>query len=144
MKENKAAYNGNIFCYFTEKVNNSALITVLNHSKNHRKCWCCGTPVFATVLFFVWCLFCLKVLCEEEFDDTKGIIIEVENTTQWPIIVCPFCFVHLLSVLLRLTDSDCPFRIFKLFLLYIKRKNNFRILVTRQRYHRNRKRNKSK
>jgi hypothetical protein len=135
MKENKAAYNGNIFCYFTEKVNNSALITVLNHSKNHRKCWCCGTPVFATVLFFVWCLFCLKVLCEEEFDDTKGIIIEVENTTQWPIIVCPFCFVHLLSVLLRLTDSDCPFRIFKLFLLYIKRKNNFRILVTRQRYH---------
>jgi hypothetical protein len=41
------------------------------------------------------------VLCTEEFEDTKGIIIEVENTPQWPIIVCPFCFVHLLYVLLR-------------------------------------------
>ena len=86
---------------------------------------------------FIFCVMrvCLKVLCAEEFEDTKVIIIEVENTTQWQIIVCLFCFVHLLSVLLRLTDSDCPFRIFKLFLLYIKWKNNFRILVTRQRFH---------
>jgi hypothetical protein len=53
-------------------------------------------------------VFCLKVLCAEEFGDTKGILIEVENTTQWQIIVCPFCFVHLVSVI-RLTDSDCPF-----------------------------------
>ena len=88
---------------------------------------------------FVWCVFCLKVLCAEEFEDTKGIHIEVENTTQWQIIVCPVCFVHLVSFL-RLTDSDIPFRIFKLFLLYIKRWNNFRILVTRQQYHRKRKR----
>jgi hypothetical protein len=35
-------------------------------------------------------VFCLKGLCAEEFEDAKGIIIEVENTTQWQIIVCPF------------------------------------------------------
>ena len=111
IKENKPTFNGNKFYHFTEKVNNSALITVVNHSKSHQKCSCCGTPVFATVcflflvffsFFFVWCVFCLKVLCAEEFEDTKVIIIEVENTTQLQII-------------------GCTFLIFKLFLLYIKR-----------------------
>jgi len=34
-------------------------------------------------------------------------------------VVCPFsCMVIVLSVLLRFTDSDYPFRIFKLFLAY--------------------------
>ena len=99
--------------------------------------------VFVFVFFFALCVFCLKVLCAEEFEDTKVIIIEVENTTQWQISVCPFCFVHLLSVL-RLAHYHCTFRIFKLFLLYIKRYNNFKILVTPQRYHRKRKRKQIK
>ena len=135
IKEYKSIYNGNIVSYFSEKVDNSALITVLNLSKKHRKC--------SQFYFCVMRVLFERVVCRRVWR-CQGIIIEVENTTQWQIIVCPFWFVHLLSVLLRLTDSDCPFRIFKLFLLYIKRTNNLRILVTRQRYHWKRKRKQIK
>jgi hypothetical protein len=77
-----------------------------------------------SALFLLWCALCLKCCVQT--------------------IVCPFCFVHLLSILLRLMDSDYPFLIFKLFLLYIKWYNIFRMLVTRQRYHRKRKRKQIK
>jgi hypothetical protein len=71
IKENTSTYNRNNVCNFTEKINTSDLITFFNHSKSHRKCSCCGTPVFAT-FFFVWFVFCLKMLCAEEFEYTKG------------------------------------------------------------------------
>ena len=44
------------------------------------------------------------------------------------IVVCPFVLFHLaivLSVLLRYTDSDCPFGIFKLFSLRISYSDKF-------------------
>ena len=117
------------------------MITILNHSNSHRNVHDLYStsntrvtrrvplveqelPTFpehlCSALFLVWCALCLKFCVHT--------------------IVSPFCFVHLLSILLRLMDSDYPFLIFKLFLLYIKWYNIFRILVTRQQYHRKRKR----
>ena len=121
------------------------MITILNHSNSHRNVHDLYSttntrvtrrvpqveqelPTFlehlCSALFLVWCALCLKCCVQT--------------------IVCPFCFVHLLSVLLRWMDSNYPFLIFKLFLLYIKWYNIFRILVTRQRYHRKRKRKQIK
>jgi hypothetical protein len=45
---------------------------------------------------------------QEEFEDTKGLLIVV-----FPFVL--FLLAIVLSVLLRYTDSDCPFGIFKLF-----------------------------
>ena len=63
IKENKSTYNRNIFCNFSVKINTSALITVLNHSKSHRKCSFFGTPVFATVWFCVMRVLFESVVC---------------------------------------------------------------------------------
>ena len=63
IKEIKSTYNRNNFCNFAEKINTTALITVLNHSKSHRKCSCCGTPVFATGFICVMRVLFESVVC---------------------------------------------------------------------------------
>ena len=118
IKEKKSTYNGNNFCHFTEKVNNSALITVLNHRKSHRKCWCCGTPVFAMV-FCVMRVLLESVVCRRVWRYQRDNHRNGKHTSMadycLSFFVCPFGVCH------SINGFWLPFRIFKLFLLYIKR-----------------------
>jgi hypothetical protein len=59
------------------------------------------------IVRFVILVEMLTISVKDEYEDTKGAV-------ACPVVL--FLLSIVLSVLLRYTDSDCPFGIFKLFL----------------------------
>ena len=97
IKEKKSAYNGNNICYLTEKVNNSALITVLNHRKSHRKCSCCEHLCLPWFFCVMRVLF-ESVVCRRVWRYQRDIHRNGKHTSMadyclsfmfCPFVVCP-------------------------------------------------------